>query len=73
MSLHKKRKPDDVSNFRGITLLSALGKIFTRILNRLTDWAEEYYVYIKAQAGFRSNMSTVDNMYFSSWNHQSFT
>ena len=62
--LHKKGKLDDVSNFRGITLLSALGKIFTRILNnRLTDWAEEYYVYVKAQAGFRSNMSTVDNIF----------
>ena len=63
--LHKKGKLDDVSNFRGITLLSALGKIFTRILNnRLTDWAEEYYIYIEAQAGFRSNMSTVDNIFF---------
>ena len=63
--LHKKGKLDDVSNFRGITLLSALGKIFTRILNnRLTDWAEEYYVYIEAQAGFRSNMSAVDNIFF---------
>ena len=62
--LHKKGKLDDVSNFREITLLSALGKIFTRILNnRLTDWAEEYYVYIEAQAGFRSNMSTVDSIF----------
>ena len=65
MPLHKKGKLDDVNKFRGITLLSVLRKIFTRILNsRLTDWAEEYYVYIEAQAEFRSNMSTVDNLFF---------
>ena len=50
--------------FRGITLLSTLGKIFTRILNnRLTEWAEEYYVYIEAQAGFRECMVRVDNIF----------
>ena len=31
---------------------------------RLTNWAVEYYVYIEAQAGFRGNMSTVDNIIF---------
>ena len=41
--LHKKRKVDDVNNFRGITLLSIVGKLFSRILNnRLTEWVEEY-------------------------------
>ena len=63
--LHKKGSLDVVNNFRGITLLSILGKLFTRILNnRLTGWAEEYSVYIKAQAGFRAAMSTVDNVLF---------
>ena len=39
--LHKKESLGDVSNFRGIKLLSTLGKLFTRILNnRLTSWAE---------------------------------
>ena len=62
--LHKKGKLDDVNNFRGITLLSTLGKLFFRILNnRLTLWAEEYFVYIEAQAGFRAGMSTVDNVF----------
>ena len=55
---------DDVNNFRGITLLSIMGKLFSRILNnRLTEWAEEYYVYIEAQAGFRECMGTVDNLF----------
>ena len=48
----KKGSLDDVSNFGGIPLLSTLGKPFTRIPNnRVTNWAEKYYVYIEAQAG----------------------
>ena len=31
--LHKKSSPNDVENYRGITLLSILGKLFTRVLN----------------------------------------
>lgn len=62
--LHKTGNVNDVNNYRGVTLLSCLGKIFTRILNnRLTYWAEEYYVYIEAQAGYRSGMSTIDNIF----------
>ena len=62
--LHKKGDKSNVDNYRGITLLSTVGKLFTRILNkRLTDWAESYGVFIEAQAGFRENMSTVDNIF----------
>ena len=62
--LHKKGNTDDVNNYRGITLLSTLGKLFTRLLNnRLCNWAEQYSVYIEAQAGFRSNMGTTDNIF----------
>ena len=62
--LHKKGSINDVNNFRGITLLSTLGKLFTRVINnRLTDWAEKYNVYIEAQAGFRSKLGTVDNIF----------
>lgn len=62
--LHKKGSKNDPNNFRGITLLSVLGKLFTRIINnRLKNWAECYNVYIEAQAGFRTHMSTVDNIF----------
>ena len=54
----------NVDNYRGITLLSAFGKLFSRLLNnRLTGWAENYAVLIEAQAGFRENMCTADNNY----------
>ena len=56
--IHKKGKLNDVNNFKGITLLSTIGKPFTRVLNnRLTTWAEEYYIYIEA------HMSSADNVF----------
>jgi hypothetical protein len=55
---------NNVDNYRGITLLSTLGKLFTRILNnRLNEWAENYGVYIEAQGGFRAEMGTTDNIF----------
>ena len=58
--LHKKGSKAEVENYRGITLLSTFGKLFTRILNnRLNEWAETYHVYIEAQAGFRRQMGTI--------------
>ncbi len=45
--LHKKGSLNEVDNYRGITLLSTLGKLFTRVLNnRLSELAESYNVYI---------------------------
>ena len=41
-----------------------MGKLFTRVINnRRSQWAEEYSVYIEAQAGFRLGMGTVDNIF----------
>lgn len=62
--LFKKGDVNMVENYREITLLSTIGKLFTKVLNnRLTYWAENYNVYIEAQAGFRKNMGTVDNIF----------
>ena len=62
--IHKKGNINRVENYRGVTLLSVIGKLFTRILNnRLTQWVEDYYIYIEAQAGFRSGMGTTDNIF----------
>ena len=62
--LHKKGNANEVENYRGITLLSTLGKLFTRVINnRLNEWAENYSVLIESHAGFRIHMSTVDNIF----------
>ena len=62
--LHKKGDINQVENYRGITLLSTLGKLFSHILNtRLMEWAEEYHIYMEAQAEFRENMGTIDNIF----------
>ena len=48
--LHKKGDVNEVGNYRGITLLSTFGKLFSKVLNnRLCKWAEKYNVYIESQ------------------------
>ena len=59
--LNKKGSKHDVENYRGVTLLRTLGKLFLRVLNnKLSD---SYYFLIEAQAGFRAHMGTVDNIF----------
>ena len=51
-----------IENYRGITLLSTIGKTFVAILNRrLTGWLETRGILVKEQAGFREGYSTVDH------------
>ena len=55
---------ENMENYQGITLLSVVGKLLTSILNdRLNNQAENYIVYIEAQAGFRKGMGTMDNIF----------
>jgi hypothetical protein len=62
--LKKKGSPDDPNNYRGITILSCLGKLFTAILNnRLNDYIEQFNVIGNEQAGFRNGCSTLDHMF----------
>ena len=62
--LHKKGSLNNVDNYRGITLLSTLGKLFTRVLNnRPMFWADSHNMLIDAQAGFRKGRLTVDNTF----------
>lgn len=51
-------------NYRPITLLSCLGKLFTSIINiRINNFAEKYEVISSAQSGFRKGFSTLDNLF----------
>ena len=54
----------DVNNYRGITLISWLAKIFTGILNRkITLICEQNELLSDAQFGFRSGRSTTDAIF----------
>ena len=62
--IHKSGDKDDPDNYRGVSLLSILGKVFAHILNkRLTLWADENDKIVEEQSGFRAGHSTVDNMF----------
>ena len=51
-------------NYRPITLLSCLGKLFTRIINyRFIKYANEYDILNDCQAGFRKDFSTARNLF----------
>jgi len=54
----------DPVNYRGITLLSCLGKLFTSIINRrLTIFIETNSLLSENQTGFRKGYSTIDHCF----------
>ena len=62
--IYKKGDVDDTNNYRGITLISCLGKLFTSILNRrLLEWDKTHNILTDAQFGFRPGHSTVDAIF----------
>ena len=62
--IHKKDDWSKVENYRGITLLSVLGKIFTSILNnRLYDYMVQKGILKGEQCCFRKMHGTVDSIF----------
>lgn len=60
----KRGDPSDPNNFRGISLVSCLAKLFTNIINnRLIEWSKTYDTITDAQFGFRQGLSTVDALF----------
>ena len=52
---------DDAQNYRGITLINILSKIYSQILlNRLTKWSDRENKISSNQFGFQKGKSTVD-------------
>ena len=50
-----------MNNYRGITLVSCMGKLFTIVLNkRINDWCKNNNILSDSQFGFRKGRSTVD-------------
>ena len=59
-----KGDPANVDNYRGITILSCFGKLFTCILNnRLTSYLENSGILCEEQAGFRKGYGTTDHIF----------
>ena len=64
VNLFKKGDREDPGNYRGITLLSVVGKVFCKILNnRLVQCLDKGGALHEGQAGFRVNRSCMDNVY----------
>ena len=62
--LYKSGTSTNPENYRGISLINSIGKIFTGILTtRLQKWSEENGVIDESQAGFRKGYSTTDNIF----------
>ena len=60
----KKGSHFDPNNYRGITLLSCLGKLFTLCLNaRLTKFVTDRHIIGEEQTAFREGYSTMDNVF----------
>ena len=59
LPIHKKGSKLDCSNYRPISLLSPLNKIFEKMLyKRINDYFERFQLFTPHQYGFRKNSST---------------
>ena len=62
--IHKKGNEKDPNNYRGVSLLSEISKIFTSIINaRLIIWCETNGVLGEEQAGFRKQHTNIDHVF----------
>jgi hypothetical protein len=62
--IYKNGTKEDPNNYRGISLLTCISKLFTKILNnRLVNWATENDKMHDIQAGFTKKKSTVDHIF----------
>jgi len=62
--LFKEGDKELASNYRGITLLSIVGKLFATIIEkRLSRWCEDKRIFEQEQAGFRAGRSTVNHIF----------
>ena len=66
--IHKKGNADNIENYRPISLLNNMSKIFERIMyNRVITFFNKFNILYEKQFGFRTGHSTIDAL-FSSMN-----
>jgi len=54
----------EVNNYRGISLLNVVSKVFTSVLHeRLREWADLGGHIPESQAGARKGYCTIDNIF----------
>ena len=64
VSIYKKGTREDPSNYRGITLTSAMSKLLTYMLNqRINVWSEESGILSQAQFAYKKGYSTTDAIF----------
>ena len=62
--LFQKGTKSDLNNYRGVILLSMLGKILIGILNnRLWEVVNKFEILTESQAGFRQGYRTTDHLF----------
>jgi len=62
--IYKKGDKNIPANYRGITLVNVIGKIFSLILrNRINKWCEKEHIFNESQYGFRDERSTSDAIF----------
>jgi hypothetical protein len=62
--IFKKGNADNPGNYRGITIVNIMSKIFSLLLRtRINKWCESNNVFNEAQYGFRDDRSTADAIF----------
>jgi len=59
----RERRKERVEEYRGVTLMDTLYKVYTAVLARLEMESEEKGSVSQNQTGFRKRMGTMDNVY----------
>ena len=59
--IFKKDDREQIGNYRPISLLTTISKVFERVIfNRFYNYLDKYDLFDKQQFGFRPNLSTTD-------------
>ena len=61
--IHKSDGCDDQSNYRGITITSCVGRLFTSVINQRIKFVEKQRIVSHHQIGFKRSYRTADHIF----------